>query len=171
MPLRRQRSSHMMRHECVTACFLLLTGVPVASAQCYTFSSGSAASLTVNITHLPPPTVLTTPWIYQYSSESGLVATVSLTVGQTTYFPASSPPLIDVTVGNDLSSNFSSIDFNVAFSNTNYITAGGLASAYWSATYFPNGSLPATLPPLSGAHSPTLIVNVIGPSGVVVDQT
>ncbi len=163
----------MMRHDCVSACFLLLTGVSVASAQCYTFSGGSAASLTVNITHLPPPTVSTTPWIYQYSSESGLVAAVSLKVGQTTFThdPNSVPPLIDVSVANDPSSSFSEIDFNVAFSSANHIIAGGLASAYWSAANFPNGSLPATLPSLSGAHSPILIVNVIGPSGTLVDQT
>jgi uncharacterized protein (TIGR03437 family) len=130
--------------------------------------------LTVNITHLPPPTQSTTvPWIYHYSSDSGLVAAVSLTVGQTVYTPdpKSVAPLIDVSVGDDLSSNFSSMDFNVAFSSPNYIIAGGLASAYWNGNYFPNGSLPATLPSLSGAHSPILIVNVIGPSGTLVDQT
>jgi hypothetical protein len=36
---------------------VLLTGVRVASAQCYTFSSGSAASFTVDITNLPSPTM------------------------------------------------------------------------------------------------------------------
>jgi hypothetical protein len=63
------------------------------------------------------------------------------------------------------------MDFNVAFSSPNYIIAGGLASAYWNGNYFPNGSLPATLPSLSSAQDPILIVNVIGPSGVIVDQT
>jgi hypothetical protein len=76
-----------------------------------------------------------------------------------------------VTVGDDPSSNFSSIDFNVAFSSPNYIIAGGLASAYWTGIYFPNGSLPTTFPTLSSAHDPILIVNVIGPSGTIVDQT
>jgi uncharacterized repeat protein (TIGR01451 family) len=154
------------------ACFLLLAGVGAASAQCYTFSSGSAASLTVNITHLPAPTKSTSvPWIYQYSSTSGLTGTMSLTVGQTTYTQADSSPTMLLSVGDDTSSNFSSFEINVAFQTGNFIVAGGLASLNWSGNFFPNGSVPATLPPLSQASDRTLIVNVIGPSGTIANQT
>ena len=144
---------------------------PVVGAQCYTFSSGSAASLTVNITHLPPPTPTSVSWIYQYTSSSGVVGTASLTIGETTYTPASSPPTFIVTVGDDPSSNFSSFEISVGFESTNNIVAGATASLYWSGNFFPNGSLPASLPPISGASDPIMSVDVIGPTGTVVDQT
>jgi hypothetical protein len=85
MRLRVQRTRRntwkAVRMLFLSACFLLLTGVRIPSAQCYTFSSGSAASLTVNITNLPAPSI--SSGIYSYSLDSGFTA--SLTVGQTTY--------------------------------------------------------------------------------------
>ncbi len=96
---------------------------------------------------------------------------MSLTVGQTTYTQADSSPSMLLTVGNDHSSNFSSFEIDVAFESGNFIVAGGLASLDWSGNFFPNGIVPATLPPLSQASDRTLIVNVIGPSGTIADQT
>jgi uncharacterized protein (TIGR03437 family) len=139
------------------ACFLLLTGVRVASAQCYTFSSGSAASFTVNITSLPSPT-MPSPGIYQYSG-SGLAGTASLTVGQTTY-TSSGPISLIVTVSSDSSLDFSAFDLVVSFTTTNNTIAGAGVSLGWNGIFFPNGSLPAALPPIPGSFDPFMVVDV-----------
>ena len=150
---------------------LAAVSVRAASAQCYTFSSGSAASLTVNITNLPAPT-MPVQGIYQYSSNSGLAATASLTVGQTTYNPSPSVPIdLYITVSSDPNINFSQFSLNVAFTSTNNTVVGALPSLAWSGTFFANGSLPGTLPAISAASDPTMVVSVIGPGGTIVDQT
>ena len=152
--------------------FLFLTGVRIASAQCYTFASGSAASLTVNITYLPAPTPTNVSWIYQYTSGSGVVGTASLAIGQTTYTPASSsPPTFTLTVGDDPSTNFSAFNITLGFESTNNTEAAASVSLEWSGNFFPNGSLPATLPPISGATSSMMNVELTGPTGTPVIQT
>ena len=148
------------RMSLLLVCFLLVMGVRVADAQCYTFSSGSSASLTVNLTHLPAPS---NPlgWIYQYTSSTGLAGTVSLTVGQTKYTPASSPPItLILTVGDDPGINFSSFEISTGFIGTNNTVAAATVSLSWSGNLFPNGSLPVTLPPVSGASNPLMVVGV-----------
>src|SRR5579871_3240852 len=113
-----------MRVKILLALGLTMVAARVISAQCYTFSSGTAASLTVNITHLPTPTRSTSvPSIWDYSSDSGLAATVSLKVGQTTYIPdpSSGPPSIDVSVASDSSSSFSDITVTAAFFSTGHL--------------------------------------------------
>jgi uncharacterized protein (TIGR03437 family) len=134
---------------------VLLTGVRVASAQCYTFSSGSAASFTVNITSLPSPT-MPSPGIYQYASGSG---TASLIQGETTY--ASSGPIsLIVTVSSDSSLDFSAFDLTVGFTTANNTIVAASVSLGWSGLFFPNGSLPAALPPIPGSLDPFMIVDV-----------
>lgn len=96
---------------------VLLTGVRIASAQCYTFSSGSAASFTVNITSLPSPT-MPSPGIYQYSG-TGLAGTSSVKVGQTTY-TSSGPISLIVAVSSDSTIDFSAFDLTV-----------GKSAAFW----------------------------------------
>jgi uncharacterized protein (TIGR03437 family) len=140
-------------------CFLLLAGGRIADAQCYTFST-SNATLAVNITQLPPPMV-SAGGIYQYTTNSGLVANVSLTVGGTTYVPSPSGPVdMDVTVSSDSSLNFSQFSINVSFTTSNNVTVGALPSLAWNGTYFQGGALPPALPSLSTASTPTMIVGV-----------
>lgn len=144
------------------ACFILLTGVRAGNAQCYTFST-SNATLAVNITRLPPPMV-SAGGVYQYTTNSGLVANVSLTVGGTTYVPSPSGPVdMDVTVSSDASLNFSQFSLNVSFTTSNNVTVGALPSLAWNDTYFQGGALPPALPSLSTASTlftPTMIVGV-----------
>ena len=134
---------------------VLLSGVRVASAQCYTFSSGSAASFSVNITSLPSPT-MPSPGIYQYSSGSG---TASLTEGETTY-TSSGPISLIVTVSSDSSIDFSAFDLAVGFTTADNTIAGASVSLGWSGIFFPNGSLPAALPPIPGSLDPFMVVDV-----------
>src|ERR1035441_10417715 len=139
---------------------LLLTGVRIASAQCYTFSSGSAASFTVNITSLPSP-AMPSPGIYQYSSDSGLAGTASLTVDQTTYTSSPSQPIsLIVTVSSDSSIDFSAFDLTVGFTSTNNTIVAASVSLGWSGIFFPNGSLPAALPPIPGSVDPFMVLDV-----------
>jgi uncharacterized protein (TIGR03437 family) len=142
-------------------CFLLLPGVHVATAQCYTFST-SSATLTVNVTRLPPPMV-SAGGIYQYTTNAGLVANVSLTVGGTTYVPSPSGPIdMDITVSSDPSLNLSQFSLNVAFTTSNNVTVGALPSLAWDGIYFQGGALPPVLPSLSTASTlftPTMIVS------------
>jgi uncharacterized protein (TIGR03437 family) len=153
-----------MRDRCpfLLTCFLLSTGVRVATAQCYTFST-SNATLTVNITRLPPPMV-SAGEIYQYTTNSGLAANVSLTVGGTTYVPSPSVPVdMDVTVSSDPSLNLSQFSLDVSFTTSNNVTVGALPSLAWNGTYFQGGALPPALPGLSTASTlfnPTMIVGV-----------
>ena len=139
----------------LSACFLLLTGVRIASAQCYTFSSGSAASLTVNITNLPAPSI--SSGIYSYSLDSGFTA--SLTVGQTTYTPSSDASLI-MSVSSDSTIDFSAFDLNVSFITADNTVAGAGISVGWNGALFPNGTLAATLPPIPGSFDPFMVVDV-----------
>jgi hypothetical protein len=78
--------------------FLAFVGCRAASAQCYEFSSGSAASLSLDIANLPAPTVNTangtTTYMYTLSNVAG--NTSSLTIGSTTYSAA--PPVGFATV-------------------------------------------------------------------------
>jgi uncharacterized protein (TIGR03437 family) len=161
MPLRVQRPQRRNTWSAVCipfpfACFLLLTGVRVASAQCYTFSSGSAARLTVDITNLPSPT-MPSPGIYQYSG-SGLAGTASLTKGQTTY-TSSGPISLIVTVNSDPTIDFSAFDLTVGFTSTNNTIASASVSLGWTGIFFPKGSLPA-LPPIPGSFDPFMVVDV-----------
>jgi hypothetical protein len=145
-----------MKASCnLFAIAVLLTAVRVASAQCYTFSSGSAASFTVDITNLPSPT-MPTPGIYQYSSSSG---TASLTEGGTTY-TSSGPISLIVTVSSDSSIDFSAFDLTVGFTSTNNTIVAASASLGWTGIFFPNGSLPAALPPIPGSLDPFMVVDV-----------
>jgi len=141
----------------LSACFLLLTGVRVASAQCYTFSSGSAASLTVNITNLPAPSI--SSGIYSYSLDSGF--TSSITVGQTTYTPSAYPSLI-LTVSSDSAIDFSAFDLTVGFISTDNSDVAASISVGWNGIVFPNGTLPATLPPIPGSFDPYMVMDVNG---------
>jgi uncharacterized protein (TIGR03437 family) len=134
---------------------VLLAGVRVASAQCYTFSSGSAASFSVNITNLPSPT-MPTPGIYQYSSSSG---TASLTEGGTTY-TSSGPISLIVTVSSDSSLDFSAFDLIVGFTTANNTIVAASVSLGWSGIFFSNGSLPAALPPIPGSFDPIMVLGV-----------
>ena len=139
---------------------ILLSGVRVASAQCYTFSSGSAASFTVNITSLPSPT-MPSPGIYQYSSDSGLAGTASLKVGQTTYTSSPSQTIsLVVTVSSDSSIDFSAFDLAVGFISTDNTVVAASVSLGWSGIFFPNGSLPAALPPIPGSIDPFMVIDV-----------
>ncbi len=164
LPRRAQRAQRSTLNEVrrlfLLACFLLLIGVRFANAQCYTFSSGSAASLTINITNLPSPT-MPVEGIYQYSSDSGLAGTASLTVGQTTYTSTSSPPItLIVTVSSDPSTDFSAFDLTVGFVSTNDTVVAATVSLGWSGNIFPSGSLPVTLPPIPGSFNPLMDVDV-----------
>jgi len=134
---------------------VLLAGVRVASAQCYTFSSGSAASFSVNMTSLPSPT-MPTPGIYQYSSSSG---TASLTAGGTTY-TSSGPISLIVTVSSDSSLDFSAFDLIVGFTTANNTIVAASVSLGWSGIFFSNGSLPAALPPIPGSFDPIMVLGV-----------
>jgi uncharacterized protein (TIGR03437 family) len=147
-----------MKARCkLFAIAVLLAGVRVASAQCYTFSSGSAASFTVNITSLPSPT-MPSPGIYQYSGPEA-AGTASLTQGETTY--ASSGPIsLIVTVSSDSSIDFSAFDLNVSFTSANNTIVAASVSLGWSGLFFPNGSLPAALPPIPGSLDPFMVVDV-----------
>ena len=160
--LSRIASVSVARMPLPLACFILLTGVRAGNAQCYTFST-SNATLAVNITRLPPPMV-SAGGIYQYTTNSGLVANVSLTVGGTTYVPSPSGPIdMDITVSSDASLNFSQFSLNVAFTTSNNVTVGALPSLDWNGTYFQGGALPLALPSLSTASTlfkPTMIVDV-----------
>ena len=157
LPPRMQHTQHAARTLFLPACFLLVTGVRIASAQCYTFSSGSAASLTVNITSLTSPT-MPSPGIYQYSG-SGLAGTASLTAGQTTY-TSSGPISLIVTVSSDSSLDFSAFNLVVSFTSTNNTIVGASVSLGWTGIFFPNGSLPAALPPIPGSFDPLMVVDV-----------
>jgi len=150
------------RTSVLLACILLVAGVRVAQAQCYTFST-SNTTLAVNITRLPPPMV-SVGGIYQYTANSGLVANVSLTIGGTTYVPSSSVPVdMDLTVSSDASLNLSQFSLNVAFTTSSNVTVGALPSLAWNGTYFKGGALPLTLPDpstISPLFKPTMIVSV-----------
>jgi hypothetical protein len=69
------------------ACFLVLVGVRPTSAQCYRFSSGTAASLTVNITNLPQPKIIPTGigFRYDYNLDRLTGNTVTLSLGASTH--------------------------------------------------------------------------------------
>ena len=136
---------------------VLLTGVRIASAQCYTFSSGSAASFTVNITSLPAPT-MPSPGIYQYSG-SGLAGTASVKVGQTTY-TSSGPISLVVTVSSDSTIDFSAFDLTVGFATSDGTIAAASVSLGWTGIIFPNGSLPAALPPIPESFDPFMVLDV-----------
>ena len=160
LPLRQRTQSNTwnaVRMLFLFACFLFLAGVRVASAQCYMFSSGSAASFTVNITSLPSPT-MSSPGIYQYSG-SGLAGTASLTSGQTTY-TSSGPISLIVTVSSDSSLDFSAFDLVVSFTTSNDTIASASVSLGWTGIFFPNGSLPVALPPIPGSFNPFMVVDV-----------
>ncbi|HTS31471.1 MAG TPA: hypothetical protein VMH81_36620, partial [Bryobacteraceae bacterium] len=134
-----------MKTTIVMALAMMAIALRTVEAQCYQFSSGATASLTVNITHLPPPT-MPQPGIYQYTSSSGLAGDISLTVGQTTYTPVSSIPVsFDITVSSDATLNFSVLDLSVGFTTANQTVAAASLSVDWSAALFPNGTLPAAL--------------------------
>ncbi len=155
------------------ACFLALVGVRATSAQCYRFSSvssGTAASLTVNITNLPRPTVTSlmgTGRRYFYDLRGLSGNTVSLSLGKATdtrsVFPVNeseqSPKgLFSIYV--DSSPLFPTLSIQVASSNYNdaeHKTSNGLAAVIALTArlnpnrpnvLLPNG-LPSTLPPLS----------------------
>jgi len=130
------------------ACVLALAGCRAASAQCYQFSSGSAASLSVDITNLPPPTITIISGItfYEYFL-SGLAGnSVVLTLGQSTY-SAAPPPLLTLTVDYDPSLNLTSLIISVSIDATTGPEATVELAGYGNLV--PNGVLPAALPPIS----------------------
>lgn len=87
-----------MRNQVSLACFLAVVGVRAANAQCYQFSSGTAASLTINITNLPAPSSAGSGnYDYLFFGVSGNSA--NLTSGQTSY----------PTTLFDINSNFSAL--------------------------------------------------------------
>src|ERR1700683_4012156 len=137
MRLRVQRTRRntwkAVRMLFLSACFLLLTGVRIASAQCYTFSSGSAASLTVNIT-----------------------------IGQTTYTPSSDASLI-MSVSSDSTIDFSAFDLNVSFITADNTVAGAGIAVAFNGPLFPNGTVPAPHPPWPGSFDPFMVVDVTFP--------
>jgi len=138
---------------------LATTWVPKVNAQCYKFSSGSAASVTLNLTHLPPPTLASTG-IYQYTSSSGLVGTASVTVGQTTYTPSSAIPIsIIVTVSSGVVTNFSVIDVTVGFESTANTIVAASVSTGLTGNLFPNGVLPANLT-TSSLENPVMAIDI-----------
>jgi hypothetical protein len=99
--------------------------------------------------------------IYQYSSDSGLAGTATLTVGQTTYVSSPSQPItLIVTVSSDASINFSAFDLTVGFISTDNTIAAASVSLGWSGIFFPNGSLPGTLPPIPGSFDPIMVAGV-----------
>ena len=161
--VQRRRRQNTRNAVCIAfplACFLLLAGVRAANAQCYTFSSGSAVSLTVDITNLPPPS-MPVEGIYQYSSSSGLTGTVSLTVGQATYTSTSSPPAdLVITVSSSASTNFSTFELDSGFISANNAVVGAGVSLNWTGNFFPAGLLPAALPPIQPSSDSTMPVIV-----------
>jgi hypothetical protein len=65
-------------------CILPFVGTGTANAQCYTFSSGSAASLTLNLPNLPTPTGSTAGGLnYGLTTENTAGDSATLTIGQT----------------------------------------------------------------------------------------
>jgi hypothetical protein len=75
----------------------LTVNPPPVSALCYQFSSGSAASLTINITNLPTPLVTSIGGVftsYQYPAFGAPGISESLTIGQTTYVGPTAPTTI-----------------------------------------------------------------------------
>ena len=114
-----------------------------------------SASFIVDITSLPSPT-MPSPGVYQYSSGSG---NASLTEGGTTY-TSSGPISLIVTVSSDSSIDFSAFDLDVGFTTADNTIAGASVSLGWTGIFFPNGSLPAALPPIPGSLDPFMVVDV-----------
>src|ERR1039458_2613400 len=146
------------------ACALAFAGGRAASAQCYGFSSGTAATLTLYITNLPAPVV--TPLgggivMYSYTLSGIAGNTSSLTVGSTTYSAASpSNFLIDI----DSSPYITSLNVSVSVTPLGQTPAAGAAVGLGGAgNLLPNGVLPAALPPISAwAADPALMVVGVG---------
>src|SRR5262249_36837198 len=96
---------------------LALAGSGAVRGQCYQFSSGNAATLTVEIKSVPAPTILPNGAggnIYQYHFPSASTANISMTVGQTTY---SLPISLTITIGTTV--NFSSFQVGTEFADPN----------------------------------------------------
>src|ERR1035438_7521576 len=75
------------------ACCLMMFGARAASAQCYVFSSGSQASLKVNLPSLPQPVTNTAGLhVYTLTSANSAGDTATVTVGQTSYTFLPAPP-------------------------------------------------------------------------------
>jgi uncharacterized protein (TIGR03437 family) len=97
--------------------------------------------------------------IYQYSSDSGLAGTASLTVGQNIYSASGDITLI-ITVSSDTTLDFSVFDLTVSFITPDNTIVAASVSLGWNGIFFPNGSLPATLPPIPGSFDPLMVVGI-----------
>ena len=62
---------------------LMLAGANTASGQCYRFSSGNAASVTLNITNLPAPVMI--PYGYSYFVLDVTKDAAAVTIGPNSY--------------------------------------------------------------------------------------
>ncbi len=168
------------RIQLFLACVLALAGVRGANAQCYRFSSGTAASLTINITNLPAPTITPdgtggTFYTYQLIAVAGNSA--SLSIGSTTY--SLSPPTVAL-IQVDFNPLVTSLIMNVSGIVGTSAVAAQISLAGPTNLLQPAAPLPAVLPPASAwtildilttagtTGSPTFTVDSItGCSGTV----
>ena len=136
-----------------------MSGARAGSAQCYEFSSGTAASLTLNVVSLPAPAIASDGsggTYYDYSLgvspllNNGVGNTASLTVGTATY-ASSAPVLWDISIHIGSSSQPStSLTVSVTLTGSSSTQAVGatISLATIATNLLPNG-LPATLPSVS----------------------
>ncbi len=129
----------------------LTVNPPPVTALCYQFSSGNAASLTVNITNLPTPVVTSIGGIYtsyQYPAFGAPGISESLTIGQTTYVGPTAPTTIYILTESASTTSTLQISGGVLVGPGlgNDGAAGIVLSG--NGNLLPNG-LPAAIPPIS----------------------
>ena len=152
-------------------CCLMLAGGSAARAQCYQFSSGNAASLTVNITNLPPPTMAAGSVAYGIFDVTGDSATV--TIGQTGYTllppsPDFQLPSIIITFSYDPLLGYTHFIMQVDGGTRSAPVTAGI-SLIGSGNLLPNG-LPAVLPPISAWTITGPLAPFIPPPSLTVGQ-
>ena len=133
----------------LVAAGLALCAPQGANAQCYEFASAGNASVSVNITNLPPPAIV--GGVYEYQLQSATGNTVTVTQGSSTWsltppfsdflitvYPYSSPPVAFTNVGIGAESL---VDSN--------LISGIVTLTDSVSDILPTGWPPVTFPPLS----------------------
>ena len=134
---------------------LTVNPTPTGGAVCYQFSSGSAATLTINITNLPAPSFMSLSGIsiYSYVLDGLAGNSATLSLGQSTY--SGNPPVeLDLTV-EYAPTGFSSYTTGFVLSALIDLTTGAAATVdlQGAGNLLPNGVLPAVFPSLSAWES------------------
>lgn len=152
----------------VTVLFLLASAL-AANGQCYTFSSGTAASLSIQFTNVPSPTVTSDGFggmIYSYGS--GTTGNATLTIGNQTLSAKAS--FIVVTIAANPNSNRSSIQISTEVISPDLSRVGSASlGLLWAEDVLPNGNLPSQIPPSPEiSHSMSAFLGVVGPSAPTI---